>query len=49
MFVDRTFSDGSRIEIYCSMCGKRTFVAHDNTFGMWLSRKEKELNNSFAL
>jgi hypothetical protein len=47
--VDRTFTDGRRIELACLLCGKRTFVPQENTFGVWLSKREKELNNSYAL
>jgi hypothetical protein len=47
--VDRTFTDGRRIELACLICGKRTFAPPENAFGRWLAKREVELNNSLAL
>lgn len=47
--VDRTFTDGRRVELACLICGKRTFVPRENPFGSWLALREVELNNSLAL
>jgi hypothetical protein len=42
--------EGRRLELACLLCGKRTFVNQDdNPFGRWLAKKEKELNNSYAI
>jgi hypothetical protein len=48
MFVDRTFSDNNRLEVYCSLCGKRVYASRfDNAFGAWITKKETELTNSY--
>lgn len=50
VFIDRVFSQKLRIELFCGMCGKRWFVRKDgNIFGVWLNRKEQELNKEFCI
>jgi hypothetical protein len=50
VFIDRVFSQKLRIELFCSMCGKRWFVKKDgNKFGTWLDKREKELGKEFCI
>ena len=50
VLVDRVFSQNLRIELFCSMCGKRWFVKKDgNAFGKWLSKQEKRLNADYCI
>jgi hypothetical protein len=45
VFVDRVFSQKTRVELYCSMCGKRWMIKKDESvLGKWLSEKEKQLS-----
>jgi len=47
--VDRTFTEGRRLELACLLCGKRTFVnQEENIFGIWLAKRERELRDSYA-
>jgi len=44
VFVDRVFSSETRLELFCSMCGKRWMLKTDkNGFTEWLYKKEKKL------
>lgn len=42
MFVDRTFSENKNYELFCIICGARTFINKNTEFGRWLHQKEKE-------
>jgi len=44
VFVDRCYSSYVRIELFCSMCGKRWFINRSNNgLGSWLTQKEESL------
>lgn len=48
MFIDRTYSDNKRMDVYCILCGRRKFVSkYDNAFGAFLSRAETGLSNAY--
>lgn len=40
VFVDRTFTENKNYEVFCILCGKRTFVSKHSQFGQWLHGKE---------
>lgn len=40
VFIDRTFTENKNYEVFCIMCGKRTFVSKHSKFGQWLHNKE---------
>lgn len=42
VFLDRVFSDNKNFEVYCIMCGDRTFVNKDSELGLWLSKMESQ-------
>ena len=49
VFVDRVYSQKLRIETYCIMCGKRWMIKRDSRFGIWLSKKEEDLQKSLGI
>ena len=50
VFVDRVYSQNLRIELFCSMCGKRWMVRRDlNRFGAWLAKQEEKLQHNYGI
>ena len=49
VFVDRIYSQVLRIELFCSMCGKRWFVRTDNRFGSWIAKKEAIVQHGYGI
>lgn len=50
VYIDRVFSQKTRIELYCLMCGKRWFVKKQgNAFGEWLEKLEKKHNADYCI
>lgn len=41
VFLDRTFTDNKNYEVFCILCGKRTFVSKGSSFGQWLDKQER--------
>lgn len=41
VFVDRTFTENKNYELFCILCGKRTFVNKHSRFGAWLHKQEQ--------
>lgn len=49
VFVDRVFTSDIRMELFCSMCGKRWMLKNNkNGFTEWLHRKESQIAKANA-
>lgn len=42
VFLDRVFSDNKNFELYCILCGDRSFVSKGTEFGQWLNNMENK-------
>jgi hypothetical protein len=43
VFIDRVYTDGMRVELFCIICGARWMLDNRKSkFAAWVLRKEKE-------
>jgi len=50
VFIDRVFSQKTRIELFCIMCGKRWFINKNKSgFAKWLEQKENKLRKNMFI
>lgn len=50
IFVDRTHTVRTRLELYCTVCSKRWMIkVEGNAFAEWLMEKERLLAKSIGI